>query len=563
MASAKLMIPKRSAPYYVLTANVTVHGKRVRRYGRFDFDPTVLKTHRQRENAAIEAALVFERAEQQKADDEKDGKNTPFRDAARAYIDSKKSMLDPSVRLEGDYEQHKNKANTTAGKETMLRRICEISPAFAEMPISKVNKRECEKFLDLLGEADVRSVKGHAVLKPNAKQYKKLSCPQIAAQCSIQTKSVERVFRGERTTLKTAQEIAAALKCKPEKLFHIELDHRPIARKTIKEYAIFLRLVMQYAEREYGIDNDTQTLAVKGTRSRPVDCLHPEEVEALFKVLPRCSTLEQVIVMGLLNTGMRRGELAGLTWEDIDFDHCTVHVDKSLLIVNKGYHLTTTKEDNVRDIDVAPEFMEYLKTYRDQWLAQKHRMGSAWQTCMDGKWESYRESLQKLRGKNFIVINDFGWPISPDHYGKIVDRVAEKAGIRKIHPHMFRHPYVKHTTKIFSLRLMDFQAQAYPDARRKTRGACQLHRGGQSRSPVRPLCNRKQFSCLLPQSKMSWILYAISMRLSGYTSTRSISSSASSVVSVSASKIALDASLRLSCRACSSCFFFACANTAA
>lgn len=224
-------------------------------------------------------------------------------------------MLDPSVRLEGDYEQHKNKANTTAGKETMLRRICEISPAFAEMPISKVNKRECEKFLDLLGEADVRSVKGYAVLKPNAKQYKKLSCPQIAAQCSIQTKSVERVFRGERTTLKTAQEIAAALKCKPEKLFHIELDHRPIARKTIKEYAIFLRLVMQYAEREYGIDNDTQTLAVKGTRSRPVDCLHPEEVEALFKVLPRCSTLEQVIVMGLLNTGMRRGELAGLTWE--------------------------------------------------------------------------------------------------------------------------------------------------------------------------------------------------------------------------------------------------------
>ena len=177
MASAKLMIPKRSAPYYVLTANVTVHGKRVRRYGRFDFDPTVLKTHRQRENAAIEAALVFERAEQQKADDEKDGKNTPFRDVARAYIDSKKSMLDPSVRLEGDYEQHKNKANTTAGKETMLRRICEISPAFAEMPISKVNKRECEKFLDLLGEADVRSVKGYAVLKPNAKQYKKLSCP--------------------------------------------------------------------------------------------------------------------------------------------------------------------------------------------------------------------------------------------------------------------------------------------------------------------------------------------------------------------------------------------------
>ena len=117
--------------------------------------------------------------------------------------------------------------------------------------------------------------------------------------------------------------------------------------------------------------------------------------------------------------------------------------------------------------------------------------------------------------------------------------------------------------KNFSLRLMNFQAQAYPDARRKTRGACQLHRGGQSKSLVRLLCNRKQFSCLPPQSKISRILYAISIRLSGYTSTRSISSSASSVVSAFASKIALDASLRLSCRACSSCFCFACANTAA
>ena len=146
--------------------------------------------------------------------------------------------------------------------------------------------------------------------------------------------------------------------------------------------------------------------------------------------------------------------------------------------------------------------------------------------------------------------------------------LAFKKVMRRLHLdatrfHDLRHPYVKHTTKIFSLRLMDFQAQAYPDARRKTRGACQLLRVGQSRSPVRPLYNRKRFSCLPPQSKMSWILYAISMRLSGYTSTRSISISASSVVSASASKIALDASFRLSCRACSSCFCFACANTAA
>ena len=164
---------------------------------------------------------------------------------------------------------------------------------------------------------------------------------------------------------------------------------------------------------------------------------------------------------------------------------------------------------------------------------------------------------------DFVFVNDMGTLFKPDYITRHFEELLQRNNLKVIRVHDLRHPYVKHTTKIFSLRLMDSQAQAYPDARRKTRGACQLHRGGQSRSPVRPLCNRKRFSCLPPQSKMSWILYAISMRLSGYTSTRSISSSASSVVSVSASKIALDASLRLSCRACSSCFCFACANTAA
>ncbi len=164
---------------------------------------------------------------------------------------------------------------------------------------------------------------------------------------------------------------------------------------------------------------------------------------------------------------------------------------------------------------------------------------------------------------DFVFVNDMGTLFKPDYITRHFKELLQRNNLKVIRVHDLRHPYVKHTTKIFSLRLMDFQAQAYPDARRKTRGACQLLRVGQNRSPVRPLCNRKRFSCLPPQSKMSWILYAISMRLSGYTSTRSINSSASSVVSVSALKIALDASLRLSCRVCSSCFCFACANTAA
>ena len=230
--------------------------------------------------------------------------------------------------------------------------------------------------------------------------------------------------------------------------------------------------------------------------------------------------------------GVREGELLALTPGDFDFEKQTVTISKSYQRIKGKDVITDPKTPKSNRVIQMPAFL-----------------------C-----EEMRDYIKSLYG---VKPTDRIFTVTKSYLHREMDRGAKEAGVKRIRIHDLRHPYVKHTTKIFSLRLMDFQAQAYPDARRKTRGACQLHRGGQSRSPVRPLCNRKRFSCLPPQSKMSWILYAISMRLSGYTSTRSISSSASSVVSVSASKIALDAFLRLSCRACSSCFFFACANTAA
>lgn len=219
---------------------------------------------------------------------------------------------------------------------------------------------------------------------------------------------------------------------------------------------------------------------------------------------------------------MRRGEIGALTSDDISGN--MVHITKNMVLNTERQWIIKTPKSYAGDRYI--DFPDFV--------------------------------IEKIKGKKGRIVS-----LDPNQITRKFHDLLKKNKMELFRFHDLRHPYVKHTTKIFSLRLMDFQAQAYPDARRKTRGACQLLRVGQSRSPVRPLCNRKRFSCLPPQSKMSWILYAISMRLSGYTSTRSISSSASSVVSVSASKIALDAFLRLSCRACSSCFFFACANTAA
>lgn len=309
-----------------------------------------------------------------------------------------------------------------------------------------------------------------------------------------------------------------------------------LSSTTVRSLHLMLHSALERAVKERLIlRNPTEDCIAPKVQKIEMQILPPEHIKDYLEAADRRGLLPMFYLE--LVTGLRKGEITALLWSDLDAKNKTISVSKQY-VKNPNGELTLSRpktETSVRKVSIPQDAVDLLIAEHGKHPENPYMFPSP------------------VTGEMYY----------PDSVVNLHKKILKDAGLPHIRFHDLRHPYVKHTTKIFSLRLMDFQAQAYPDARRKTRGACQLLRVGQSRSPVRPLCNRKRFSCLPPQSKMSWILYAISMRLSGYTSTRSISSSASSVVSVSASKIALDASLRLSCRACSSCFFFACANTAA
>ena len=182
-----------------------------------------------------------------------------------------------------------------------------------------------------------------------------------------------------------------------------------------------------------------------------------------------------------LFTGMREGEVLGLTWDCIDFHAGIISVEKQMQLHqdkgSKGYELVSPKNGRSRTIAAAQTVLARLQQQRRWQMQQKLLLGSDWQNP-----------------EGLVFTNEFGTHLTKPTVYREYKRIVAAIGCPNARFHDLRHPYVKHTTKIFSLRLMDSQAQAYPDARRKTRGACQLHRGGQNRSSVRPLCNRKRFS---------------------------------------------------------------------
>lgn len=315
-----------------------------------------------------------------------------------------------------------------------------------------------------------------------------------------------------------------------------------LAPKTVHDILVVLHGILKFASSKFAGSFPAVEINYPKIGKKEMRVLSREEQARLVAYLHEDMDSCRFGILLALCTGIRIGELCALQWESVSTNDKAIRIAKTL----QRLHDTSVSQGARTRIVIGPPKSD---------TSVRTIPMTEYATGLCRRMKPQSSAAYVLTGTEAFM--------EPRTLQYRLEKYTQACGLEGVHFHTLRHPYVKHTTKIFSLRLMDFQAQACPDARRKTRGACQLLRVGQSRSPVRPLCNRKRFSCLPPQSKMSWILYAISMRLSGYTSTRSISSSASSVVSVSASKIALDAFLRLSCRACSSCFCFACANTAA
>lgn len=335
-------------------------------------------------------------------------------------------------------------------------------------------------------------------------------------------------------TQKDLQQFYAYLK-KEGRLVRTELYGTGLSDRMVRMCHAKCRAALDQAVQENLIrTNPAAGCKLPPRRGREMQVLSPGELRR-FLLQAKADGSFELFLLDLC-TGLRRGELMALQWSDLDLDAGTLTVSKQVYAVNGKMQLNVPKtRASVRKLVLPPAvvevFREYQKTADSRWLFPSPVKEDA--------------------------------PLTPGEAARRLHGILERAGCKQVRFHDLRHPYVKHTTKIFSLRLKVFQAQPVPGALRKTRGAFQHLREGGTRNPVLQSCNKKRSSWSVPQSKMSFILYAISMRLSGYTRTLSMRSSVSSAVSPSELKTALAASCRLSCRACSSCFCFICANTAA
>lgn len=125
-------------------------------------------------------------------------------------------------------------------------------------------------------------------------------------------------------------------------------------------------------------------------------------------------------------TGARRGELAALIWENVDFENNTIHICLDRAGCKKVIldTLTTPKTQNgIRTIPLPSKVMDMLKTEKEKQEQNKKLLADRY------KQYPYDYVIRQADGSSY----------SPNTLNKMVNRLTDKLGLPHCRLHDYRH----------------------------------------------------------------------------------------------------------------------------
>ena len=150
-----------------------------------------------------------------------------------------------------------------------------------------------------------------------------------------------------------------------------------------------------------------------------------EELERLFDCV-HGDGVEFPVLMAAFY-GLRRSEIAGLRWRDVDFLNNTISIahtvvqttaDGAAVIIAKDRAKNKT---SCRSLPLVPQFKELLLRMREHQAL-----------CQTICGNSYHQS-------EYIYVNDLGFPVKPNYISQHFSLVLKQNGLRKIRFHDLRH----------------------------------------------------------------------------------------------------------------------------
>lgn len=162
------------------------------------------------------------------------------------------------------------------------------------------------------------------------------------------------------------------------------LGDRRLSPKTIYDHHRVISVILNTAVRWELIDRN---VAAKATPPKPaakdLEYLDETQAKRLIQLLADEPIQYRTMITLLVYTGLRRGELCGLEWQDIDFETKTLTVARSSIYIGGGQ--TITKEPKTRSgkrkLTLSGTACQLLKDFKKWQDERKEKLGDQWQEC--------------------------------------------------------------------------------------------------------------------------------------------------------------------------------------
>ena len=259
---------------------------------------------------------------------------------------------------------------------------------------------------------------GAATLRPNT-----LRSYEQFIRCYIKPYLGNKIV--SRVTRMDIQKLYRKLKHEGRVREHPEHGHELSDTMVLRIHAMLHRCLKDAEAAHVIARNPTDGAVVPKANHRPKQILTKEQMDTFLAAVDR-SEIWRDFFYTELTTGLRRGEICGLMWQDFDEKAGTLKVLRSVNVPKAGeLEIGETKtSQGRRTIRLPPSTVQRLRERKKHAISQ---------------W-IFPEPLAPEK------------PVRPSAAYYWMKRILREAGLPAIRFHDLRHPYVKHTTKNIILK---------------------------------------------------------------------------------------------------------------
>ena len=205
-----------------------------------------------------------------------------------------------------------------------------------------------------------------------------------------------------------------------------ESQSEPLSASTVKRYATVFSSVMTEAFKMGFVEKDVlhnQYIEYPKIYKKQIQAYDDDEAKTFFEGLSNEHPKVRALLLTSLLLGLRRGEVVGLMWSDIDFKNNCLTVNRSAYKV-KGQPQSVKmpkSKNSIRTVYFPEIYAEVLREWMEVQDRDRRVAGRGW------------------KEQGFVFTNEVGNMINIYLLSELCSKYEEKCGLRHLKLHGLRH----------------------------------------------------------------------------------------------------------------------------